>query len=452
MTASAKPARPAAPSAAPPGARRPPRPANRSARGAWRDWLPDVAAFLGALLCAVLAALLAGSLGGCGGGVGTEGTGGFASSSSATGPITGFGSIIVNGVHYDDSGAQVQDDDAVAQSNSVLALGMTVQITGGAVSTDSSGRQVATASQVRSVRALLGPVSAVSTSAGTLTVLGQAVTVQADTVFDTALGSLSAVHTGQVVEVYGSFDAAAGTVLATRIAAVATAKSYSVRGTVTSLDTASQTFVLGGQTYSYAGLSASDRAALVAGALLKFDVQSSTDSSGRWVAGAQRSGQNSSSSGDRDSAKLEGLIASISSSTRLVVEGTTVDIAGAKVTGTPRIGAKVEVSGALRSGVLVATEVEVSSSSGGSGGGGGGSSTSFEVEGRLTSVDTAAKRFTLASGVRSTRIGYGRSDLVVKGSGCTLASLASCTLKLHVVGVLSADRSVLDATSIEFDN
>ncbi|OYU99389.1 MAG: hypothetical protein CFE45_13155, partial [Burkholderiales bacterium PBB5] len=314
--------------------------------------------------------------------------------------------------------------------------------------TDSSGRQVATASQVRTVRALLGPVSAVSASAGTLTVLGQAVTVQADTVFDTTLGSLAAVHTGQLVEVYGSFDAAAGTVLATRIAAVATGKTYSVRGTVTSLDTARQTFVLAGQTYSYAGLSASDRAALVAGALLKFDVQSSTDSSGRWVVGAQRSGQGSS--GDRDSAKLEGLIASISSATRLVVEGTAVDISSAKVSGTPRVGAKVEVSGALRSGVLVATEVQVSSSGGGGGGGGG--STSFEVEGRLSSVDTAAKRFTIVSSGRSTRIGYGRSDLVVKGSGCTLASLASCTLKLHVVGVLSADRSVLDATAIEFDN
>ena len=46
------------------------------------------------------------SLLGCGGGgvagVGTGGTGSFAS-----GPIRGFGSIVVGGVHYDEAGAQI---------------------------------------------------------------------------------------------------------------------------------------------------------------------------------------------------------------------------------------------------------------------------------------------------------------------------------------------------------
>jgi len=75
-------------------------------RGRWLRlavaWLPDVGAFCAALLTAVLAALLVGSIGGCGGGVGTEGTGTF--SSVGSGPITGFGSIVVGGVQPGSNG------------------------------------------------------------------------------------------------------------------------------------------------------------------------------------------------------------------------------------------------------------------------------------------------------------------------------------------------------------
>ena len=64
--------------------------------------LADQAAFCIALMFAGLVALLTALLGGCGGGVGSEGTGSFAS-----GTISGFGSIIVNGVHFDERAAQV---------------------------------------------------------------------------------------------------------------------------------------------------------------------------------------------------------------------------------------------------------------------------------------------------------------------------------------------------------
>ena len=86
-------------------------------------YLPDVAAFFGALVSAVLCALLVGSIGRYGGGVGSEGTGSF-SSSFGIGPITGFGSIVVNGVHYDERSATVLDDDGNAAAHSALALGM----------------------------------------------------------------------------------------------------------------------------------------------------------------------------------------------------------------------------------------------------------------------------------------------------------------------------------------
>ena len=57
----------------------------------------------------VSAGLLALLLSGCGGGVGTNGTG-AAPQSAGTGTVTGFGSVIIDGVAYDDSQAQVISD------------------------------------------------------------------------------------------------------------------------------------------------------------------------------------------------------------------------------------------------------------------------------------------------------------------------------------------------------
>jgi len=416
-------------------------PASRSAR--WRELVPDVAAFMGALVCAVLAAVLAGTLGGCGGGVGTEGTGGFASgTSSASGPIVGFGSIVVNGIHFDEANAAVEDDDAKPQKPSVLALGMMVQVTGGAVTTDAlSGRQTATATQVRYNRALVGPVAARDALAGTLRILGQTVVVSADTVFDSSLaGGLSSAGTavGAMLEVYGSFDASTATLLATRIAP-ASAAAYCVRGTVTAVSTDSsgaKSFVINGQTYSAAGLA--DTSTLAVGAVLKVELQDKTDAKGRWVAGSQSPGQLSGSTSDRDGVKLQGLVASISSASRLVVEGVAVDISSAKLSGTLKLGAQVEVSGALRSGVLVATELKITSS---------GSPRSYELEGTPLSIDVVNKRLVL----RGTSVSFARSDLVFK-SGTLAQLVAGYSGSLHIVGVLSADRTVVEATSIEFDN
>src|SRR3954451_20563004 len=83
-----------------------------------------------------LLALIGGvaALSGCGGGgdgvasVGSGGTGSFSS-----GAITGFGSIIVNGVRFDDSQARITDDNGVLHNPGDLKLGMVVSITGSTV-------------------------------------------------------------------------------------------------------------------------------------------------------------------------------------------------------------------------------------------------------------------------------------------------------------------------------
>jgi hypothetical protein len=59
----------------------------------------------------------------CGGGVGTGGTGAFAS-----GPITGFGSIVVADIHFDESAARIDDDNGDNRQRSDLHLGTIVEV------------------------------------------------------------------------------------------------------------------------------------------------------------------------------------------------------------------------------------------------------------------------------------------------------------------------------------
>ena len=99
----------------------------------------------------------------CGGGVGTGGTGAFAS-----GPITGFGSIVVADIHFDESAARIDDDNGDNRQRSDLHLGTIVEVQSGEIRDGA-----ATASQVRIVSALIGTVQSVSSS--TLVVNGNKV-------------------------------------------------------------------------------------------------------------------------------------------------------------------------------------------------------------------------------------------------------------------------------------
>ncbi len=398
-----------------------------------RRYLPDMLAFAGALLSAGLAAFLLAVLTllpGCGGGgVGGEGTGSFASVTFSSGTITGFGSIVVNGVHYDEAAATVQDDDGVTLDRSSLALGMVVQVSAGSVSTATDGTLVATASAVRANRSLLGPVSAILAGTGRLTVLGQGVAVSAATVIDSRLaGGLASVAIGQVVEVYGYFDASRGLYVATRLAPASASSGYRISGPIASVDDA-QTFRLGGQTFSGA------TTGLATGNLVRLNLQTTPDGSGRWVVSAQRAEDKPPT--DREGARLDGLVSSLTSGTGFVVNGTTVDSSAAQISGAVRVGAKVEVRGVLRAGVLLASDVQASAPE---------EAREFELKGSLSALDTAARRFV----VRGVTVSYARSDVVFKNG--TAAQLVGYTGSIRVEGQFSADRTVLEATKVEFIN
>ena len=164
-----------------------------------------------------LAALLAASLVACGGGGGGTGSaaaapaapaatsGDAAAPMSVQGTVTGFASVIIDGVEYDDSAAsvQVERNPAVPVGAALgdLRIGMRV-------AARASGGKL---SEVTVHAALAGPVTAVDAAAGTFTVLQQPVRVLpatdvSPTVYSGATG-LAAISIGDMLEVHGSLDA-----------------------------------------------------------------------------------------------------------------------------------------------------------------------------------------------------------------------------------------------------
>ncbi|MEP7300276.1 MAG: DUF5666 domain-containing protein [Caldimonas sp.] len=184
-------------------------------------------------LCALLALAALGGCGG-GGGVGSGGTG-YLDKGVAIGTVNGFGSVIVDGVPYDDREARVVREvapgvDALAE----IKLGDRV-----AVEYTVAG----VASLVRIDTALSGPV-ATGVARGRFTMLGQTVAVNAGggsgptTQFGGGYLQTSDLRAGDSVEVHGVLvqEGASYLVQATRVDKLATAPAYlSVSGIVTGL-------------------------------------------------------------------------------------------------------------------------------------------------------------------------------------------------------------------------
>ncbi len=401
-----------------------------------RRCLPDLATFFGALvaagIAAALAALLAAALSGCGGGVGTEGTGSFAS-----GSITGFGSIVVGGVHFDESSARIEDDDGAPLDRAALALGMVVQVSAGPIVSAADGSQSAVATLVHSSRALVGPATAVDVAQALVVVLGQTVALSADTAVDPRLaGGLAALRPGQWIEVYGFYDAGGSRYAATRIALADSAAGQRISGPVSVVDSQRKTFTIGSQSYRYDMLAG---AAPVDGALLSLQLQPGTDGNGRWQVSGGRA--QAAPPRERDGAELGGLVSALQSASRFTVDGVSVDASAARVSGgTLRTGARVAVSGVLRSGVLVASQVSVEADAQARG---------YEVRGVVQSLDLGSARMVLRAGVRDTAVSLARTGLVFdNGSRAELA----VGRRLRVEGLLSADRTLIEATEIRFDD
>ncbi|TDM09460.1 MAG: hypothetical protein C4K60_09410 [Ideonella sp. MAG2] len=383
----------------------------------------------------------------CGGG-GVEGGGtGAEPPAYANGPISGFGSIIVGGVRYDDSVATVRFDDDTGRNNSSdLRLGMVVTIDGKNLDR-TLGTGVANSVVVSSE--LLGPVSATAVATGELTVLGQAVKVTTSTVFDDRLvGGHSAITVGSVVEVYAVYDPTTGAYTASRIEPKSMASSYTVRGVVSANNTAQRTFRIGTATFTYAAGAAPT--GLADGVLIRVKVGTSKDGNGYWVVSASDTSR--PKLGDGVEVDVEGVIASYSSNANFSVNGITVNGSSAVISpsgATLAAGVRIEAEGKMSGGVLVASKVEVKKreSPGGDDDDGGGddSSKEYEIKSTVQSVDTAAKTFVVKAGLQ--KVNYAQASFK-DGTAADLKVGA----KVEVKGRISSDGTVVNASEIKFDD
>ena len=171
-----------------------------------------------------------------------------------TGPITAFGSVYVNGEKYETNGATVYVEDSEA-SESQLKVGMTVT-----VKTSSNG----VADSIHfddDVEGIVIGTTIAADNTGTLNVMGQTVTVDGNTIFEshvTAITTASQIVAGNIVEVSGS-SSGTGSIVATRLEVkaesmadyIALGKTIEVKGIVASHNEVDQTFNIGSLVVDY---------------------------------------------------------------------------------------------------------------------------------------------------------------------------------------------------------
>ena len=363
----------------------------------------------------------------CGGGGGDSADG----SSYAVGRISGFGSIIVNGVHYDDSRSRVVDDDGQSRGRDDLKLGMVVELR--ATDFSSSGTPSATAQSIEISSLLRGPVDSVA--ADTLGVLGQTVKLTATTVVDDSLaGGLAGIRVGSVLKVYGTLDRTTGVYTATRIESAAGTSSYRVRGVIGSVDATAKTITIGTAVIDVSGL-ALPAGGLKAGDRVRLRLQTTPNAAGAWVATELKSGALKIE--DSDHAEVEGSISEFTSTSIFSVDGMPVDATNAVFedgTAGLALGARVEVEGTVVNGVLVARKVELKSDD-------DDRSSGFEIDGSITAADAAASTFV----VRNVTVHYGAGVVFRDGSAANMVA----GTRVEVKGTLSADGKTVEATRIE---
>lgn len=191
------------------------------------------------ILLAAIAALVVACGGGGSGMSGTSTAMGTAPVMS-TGTITGFGSIYVNGVHFQTTSATIHKNGQVV-AQSALKVGEIAHIKGSENASEGTGN----ADSVDVEENVVGPIATMDNAHNTFTVLGQTVQIDAGTSFssDVQPADITGLKGGDFVEVSG-MTAADGTITATRIARDSSAGTLQVLGTVASVDTAMHTFMI----------------------------------------------------------------------------------------------------------------------------------------------------------------------------------------------------------------
>lgn len=386
----------------------------------------------------LLALLGAAGLSACGGGGDVAGVGAGGTGSFAVGPITGIGSIIVNGVRYDDSSASISSDDSPFRRED-LRLGMVVAVQGSpAVNGQSTATRIVLGGE------LVGPITSKGTD--TLEVLGQTVNILPGTVFATS-GGLGALNTNDVVEVHGIANPATNTLDATYVERKSSVSEYRIQGRVAAHDAVARTFSIGSLQLDYSTTPADRvRVTPTAGTLVRVRL-GTTATGGVYPVNRIRKPEDSFS-GFSGEVEFKGTITAFTSSASFSVNDLPVDASGAAFpegTGGIVAGAFVEIKGALVNGVVVATRVKPDDD-----GTPGTVGTEFELHGTISAATTAGSggSFTLtSSGGVAVSVDWTSSVTFRDGTAANLVN----GRRVEVKGTLASGNRV-NATRISFES
>lgn len=165
----------------------------------------------------------------------------------AAGAITGFGSVIVNGIEFDTAAATVRMDDKPG-TVADLRVGMVVSIGG----TTEARTGIARASSITFADDAEGPISSIDREAGRLVVLGRTFIVDELTVFDGV--NFEDLADGNIVQVSGLWRSQER-IQATHVHRVAHAyaagMTLEVKGVINGLHAGNQRFNIGAQACDY---------------------------------------------------------------------------------------------------------------------------------------------------------------------------------------------------------
>lgn len=339
--------------------------------------------------CATLIISAALSLSSCGD-VLTLAEGGLTGTGITAGRITGFGSIYVNGIHYDVDQALFYRNGSQVTDQTSFAAGEFITVTG-SVNTDAvSG----IATQVKFEGLVKGTVAAIAADGQSLTVLGQTIELDLLTVLH-GFDQLADLQVGNLVEISG--DRLPNTVIkASSLSLVAdtyqSSEGLQVMGAITHLNSEAKTFQMSGLTinYSSANLVAWNGQALANGQTVQ--VKASQLPTAAVLTAEQLSLQTTQGQyPDKSHLELEGIVSAISSATEFTLAGQKVVTTTATQfigLNTPVVGLNLEVEGIIdAAGILQAKKVmlrDISASNG------------QEIAGQITAIDKNLNTINLA--------------------------------------------------------
>ncbi len=318
--------------------------------------------------------------------------GGMTGTGITAGRITGFGSIYVNGIHYDVDNATFDRNGTQVSDQSSFAAGEFITVTG-SVNTDGvSG----VATQVKFDGLVKGIVEAIAADGKSISMLGQTIQIDLLSVLH-GFDQLADLQLGNLVEVSGD-RLPSGVIKATSLALLAdnyqSTDSLQVVGAISHLKPELKTFQMNGLTvnYSTASLVAWNGKALANGQLVQVTASQLPESG---VLNAQQLSLQVSEGKypEKSRLELEGIVSAISSASAFSLAGQSVVTSSSTqfvglTSSSLAVGLTLEVEGTVdASGLLQAKRVMLRDVSANNG---------QELAGQITAIDKTLNTISLA--------------------------------------------------------